>query len=216
MSLPTFPSGGNSIPVEVFPPVGTPNGGLVVIAHGSDGMVAPWAGMIQDYAKALAAKQFTAIIPYYFGQATPPLPPPALFALIPSFHKVLSDAIAFGKTLPAVNAARVGLLGFSLGGNLCLRLRGPAKVVVSYFAPNMTLGGIGPPAATHPVFVQLHHGENDKISQAESIYHQLKGEHTATELHTYVEATHGFGGPGDASARVQSKSLTLDFLQARL
>lgn len=42
-----FNSSGTAVPAELFNPVGTPNGGVVVIAYGSDGMVEPWATMIR-------------------------------------------------------------------------------------------------------------------------------------------------------------------------
>lgn len=49
-AMTNFSSGGTTIPAELYNPAGTPNGGVVVIAYGSDGMNDPWATMIRDYA----------------------------------------------------------------------------------------------------------------------------------------------------------------------
>src|SRR5215475_6279867 len=65
----TFTSCGKTIAAEVFCP-DRANGGTVIIAYGSDGMVdnahGPWVTMIRDYAADLAADGFTAIVPDYF------------------------------------------------------------------------------------------------------------------------------------------------------
>ena len=218
-----FLSHGATIPVELFSPSGTiANHAVVVIAHGSDGMVAPWAAMIRDYAGALAAKGFTAVIPYYFGgpDGTPPSQPADVFSRLAHWQITLADAIAFAKTLPHVDGSRLGLLGFSLGGFLSLRLRSSAKVVVEYFAPDLPPGGIGS-ATTSVPFAQIHHGEADTVvvfQNAKGIEQALTHEGTATDLHPYADAGHGFKGDhsGDSAARTLSKARTLEFIGAHL
>jgi hypothetical protein len=53
-------SGEAVIPAEVSYPTGTPNGGVVVIAYGSDGLTddlnGPWASMIREYADELSRR----------------------------------------------------------------------------------------------------------------------------------------------------------------
>lgn len=65
-TMTNFTSGGTTIPAELYNPAATPNGGVVVILYGSDGMSEPWTTMIQGYANALCLKGFIAIIPDYF------------------------------------------------------------------------------------------------------------------------------------------------------
>jgi dienelactone hydrolase len=120
--------------------------------------------------------------------------------------------------LPSVDAARIGLLGFSLGGHLCLRVRAKAKILVEYFAP--ILDGIGPAGTlTH---AQIHHGKADQFpgtgfSNAETIRKRLELEGTSTELFAYPGAGHGFIGDDqpNTDARTLSKKATLTFFQTR-
>lgn len=214
MTNTTYVSSGKSIPVDVYqPPAGiTPNGALVVLAHGSDGLVPPWEGMIRKFAEELETRKFTVILPWYFGQKTPPVHP--LPDALQTSEKALADGVVFGRTLPGVNATRTGFVGFSLGGYFSLRLRKSAKAVVSFFAPEML--GIGPRPSPPLALAQLHHPEADSVSSADRLYHRLKSEGSAVELHSYAGATHGFAAPGDALALRQSRALTIEFLEARL
>jgi dienelactone hydrolase len=61
-----FNSGGKIIQAELFNPSGTPNGGAIVIAFGTHGMLETWGSEIRAYADALSQKGFVAIIPDYF------------------------------------------------------------------------------------------------------------------------------------------------------
>ena len=213
----TYPSGGKPIPVEIFDPPGTPNGGVVILAHGSGGMAAPWDAMIRAYATAIAARGFVTAVPFYFGQAAPPVD---VLQQIARWQTTLADAIPFVKALPHMHAGRVALVGFSLGGNLSLRLRASAKVVVEYFAPDFQLGGIGHVSPAVP-FAQIHHGEADSlvlIQNAKTIEKTLRREGTVPDVHYYPKAGHGFSGkdPGDAVALRESQKRTVDFLVAHL
>jgi dienelactone hydrolase len=73
----TFASAGWSIGAELFLPAGTQNGGVVIVAHGSDGLTnnltGPWRAMIEEYCNGLAEKGFVALTPHYFDRTgTPP------------------------------------------------------------------------------------------------------------------------------------------------
>ena len=221
-----FLSHGKSLSVELYSAVGSPSRGLVVIAYGSDGLTndlsGPWATMIRDYAGSLAAKGFTAVVPHYL-EATDTAPGPGVFEMIPHcrdrWQAALSDAIDHAMALSKTDRKRVGLLGFSLGGHLCLRLRARANVLVEFFAP--VLDGIGPPGTL--AHAQIHHGKADAVPgtgfpNAEAITETLKREGTATELFAYPGAGHGFAGsdPANKSARDLSKERTLSFFQVHL
>jgi dienelactone hydrolase len=222
----SYTSRGVAITAELSTPTATSPRGLIVIAYGSDGLTdnlsGPWATMIRDYADSLAREGFVALIPDYLGVTRTP-PGPTVFALITEqrdhWEEAISDAINHARSLPSVGATRVGLLGFSLGGHLCLRLRAKAKVLVEFFAP--VLDGIGPLGTlTH---AQIHHGKADQLpgtdfSNAEKIMNMLKSEGTSTELFPYPGAGHGFIGndPDNTSARIQSKERTMSFFGAHL
>lgn len=217
-------SHGTAIQTEVFNATGAPNRGLVAVVHGSDGMNEPWAAEIRGYATNLATKGFTVLIPHYFDK-TGTTPGLAVFdqlsSNLDSWQEAVADTVMYGKTVLGISASCVGLLGFSLGGHICLRLRGNAKVLVEFFAPSLPeVGGLGPgwPPVPH---VQIHHGTADLLvpySNAESIAAALKLEGTAVELFAYEGAGHGFIGvdPNNATARRSSEDRTLSFFEGHL
>jgi len=217
-------SHGTAIQGELFSPTAVSNGGLIVVAHGSDGMNEPWAAMIREYATELGVKGFTALIPNYFGK-TGTVPGPHVFAELAanlqSWEEAVSDTITHGKTLSGISGSRVGLLGFSLGGHICLRLRGSAKALVEFFAPELReLGGIGS-AHVPALQVQIHHGTADMLvpfSDTQSIAAALALEGTVAEVFSYDGAGHGFAGadPNNATARRSSKDRTLAFFGQHL
>lgn len=221
----SFTSQGQAASAELYPPAGgVAAKGLVVIAYGSDGLTdnlsGPWATMIRGFADGLAAAGHTAIIPDWLS-ITKTTPGPAVLDSIHrnrgSWQEALSDAIDSASGLPG--ASPIGLLGFSLGGHLCLRLRSKASVLVEHFAP--VLDGIG--SAGMLSHAQVHHGEADNFPgtgfvNAEAIKRTLEGEGTSTELFAYPGAGHGFGGDDQANvdARKLSSERTIDFFNAHL
>jgi carboxymethylenebutenolidase len=217
-------SHGTTMQTEVFHPAGTRNGGAIVVAHGSDGMAEPWADLIRGYATELAGQGFSAFIPSYFAK-TGTVPGPSVFSQLPAklplWVEAVSDAVAHVKAVPGISAERVGLLGFSLGGHICLRLRGSTKVLVEFFAPELRqLGGLGAPQPRTP-HVQIHHGLADLLvpfSETQAVVAALKHEGTAPEVFTYEGAGHGFAGadPNNATARRSSKGRTLAFFEKHL
>jgi len=139
----------------------------------------------------------------------------------PEWAAGLLDSVTHAKTLSRVDSTKIGLLGFSLGGYLCLNIRAAAKprALVSYFAP--IFDGIGP-AGTVP-HAQIHHGEADKLqwtppSNASAIETRLKLEKTAVEVCTYKGAGHGFAGndKANADAHTLSQKRTLAFFVSHL
>jgi len=222
-----FSSQGQTISAELYRPASAATPGVIVIAYGSDGLTddltGPWATMIQGYADALAKSGFITLIPNYLA-VTKTEPGREVFALIPTCRDLwkgaLSDAIDHATTLTGIDATRVGLLGFSLGGHLCLRVRGKAKVLVEFFAP--VLDGIGHSGKL--TSAQIHHGEADNFpgtgfQNAQSIESTLKTEGTPTELHGYPGAGHGFIGEDNKKnkeARELSKKRTIALFGAYL
>jgi hypothetical protein len=79
-----FTSGGKTIEAELYNPSATANGGVIVIAYGTDGMTdnlnSPWATMIRDYATKLDVPEFKIVkssddiiianyrVKYHFGK----------------------------------------------------------------------------------------------------------------------------------------------------
>lgn len=105
----------------------------VVIAYGSNGLTSQSKLEIIRHAKSLAENGILALVPDYLakkpsielGESN------SVFLQVIQRHaeweQVLRDAVLATKTLLSIDSNRVGLLGFSLGGFLTLRLRDTAS-----------------------------------------------------------------------------------------
>jgi dienelactone hydrolase len=221
-----FDSAGVSITAELYQPIQTSNLGAIIIAHGTDGVTdhlnGPWATMMRGYAEALSSKGFVALIPHYFSR-TGTVPGPAVLEqmLIHRGHwqDTIADAATYARSLPGVDASRIGLLGFSLGGHVCLRLRATSKVLVEFFAPQLDLARSPATLALH---AQIHHGEEDSlvsfIPNARNIKSILQAEGANCEMFSYPGAGHGFAGDDsdNKSARDRSMERTISFFESHL
>lgn len=214
-------SHGVSIRTEVFHPCTATDGSAIVLVHGSDGMNTPWADLIRDFAADLANTSFSVFLPRYFAK-TGTVPGNTVFAQIPAYLdlwvEAVGDTVAYVKAQPGIDAERVGLLGFSLGGHICLRLRGETLALVEFFAPE--LGGLGPPPSA-TAEIEIHHGLADLLvpfSNAEAIAGTLKNERASPRVFAYEGAGHGFAGADahNATALRSSKYRTLSFFEKRL
>lgn len=237
MAIPaTFRSGMNDLPWNPHEPTSF-NGGVIIIAYGSDGLAPKWKPEIERHADELKNAGYLVVIPEFLQSA------PALgddnsdevFSSILARHLewggVLRDAIAAAKTLPSVDPSRIGLLGFSLGGFLSLRIRDAAKTLVEYFAPykfptrrllgEPVVGGIG--TSTNPrIPIHIHHGTADELvpirENADPIEVDLKAEGATVTRTNHAGAAHGFLGSDtdNATARDASRKETVAFIVAHL
>ena len=223
-----IPSRVKQFPGELHSPAGKASGGLVVIVYGTEGFAdtrhGKWQEMMRGYAGELAAQGLFALIPLYFRATdTPDGDLAAAGAQIQArredWSTALLDAVAHARTLPGVDPSRVGLLGFSLGGYLCLRVRAAAKpkALVAYFAP--TFDDFARSAKGSVPHVQIHHGTGEapdgptRFANAAAIKAVLDAEGPDVTVFPYKDATHGFAGPtkADADAAAESKRLTVEF-----
>jgi carboxymethylenebutenolidase len=209
----SFESGGRDIRLDCFLP--NANGELfpaVIGLHGSGGGHVSMA----EPANMLAAQGFAVYVLHYFDRTgTTEADRATMFRHFPVWMKTLWDSVTFVARQPQVNAARIGLLGFSLGAYLALSnaaIDSRVQAVVEFF------GGL---PKEMKFFMRrlcptlILHGDADPTVPVEEAYHLqhvLEKKHIAYEMQIYPGAGHGFSGEiwRDAGLR------TLTFLQKHL
>jgi carboxymethylenebutenolidase len=205
----SIPSPG--IPLEY----GEPGAPLVVVLHDKYGRL-PW---LEPYASALAGRGgFRVLVPdFYEGVATTDGDEATALmrGLSEDDARDILDA-AIGAGLDG-GGSRVGLVGFSMGGNLALQAgqRGDADAVVAYYA---ALRPDQPGILPCPVL--LHLAETDALDPA-GFVDRLRGDGTPVTTHTYAGTVHSFANATlpekvDGRAAALAFARTVVFLEARL
>jgi len=225
----TYSSGGKNIPTSIELPTGPANGGLVILAYGSDGLVdnanGQWKTMIEDCARQLASAGFVAAIPEYFertGTRAGDLDPTDVARYTvqvlgnqDAWAQTLGDAVTELPKLAAlsgINPARIGFIGYSLGGYLCARTAQSVSALSLYSSPFLMGLGSTSPLSTR---VEIHHGSEDFLSytaNAVLLQKALTARGAACQLWPeYPGATHGFDSsdPADAAANALARSTSL-------
>lgn len=220
-------SNGRNVQAELFEPQGEARPKLIILAHGTDGFEdtanGPWATMIRTCALELSQQGFWVLVPNFL-QATNTQPgaaalmglPVALAARTAHWEKALHDG---GNHVAAQERIQIsGLIGFSLGGYLCMRLRHEAKALVAFYPPNLLfdLGGHRPSQLRH---AQFHHGLADDLvlpPHTASLAAIIHAEGIDPDIHWYDDATHGFAQatPADQEAWRDSRARTVAFIAA--
>ena len=129
--------------------------------------------------------------------------------------KLHPAAMRAASRRPHVDAARIGLLGYSLGGYLALEVGATnpeVAAVVDYF------GGMSPLISKKlermPPTLLLH-GELDhvvSVAEARNLEQLFTEKNVVFEIHTYPDQGHGFNGAAASDARER----TLRFLDRYL
>lgn len=232
----TFKSRGQDIPTNIFSPSTAANGGLVILAYGSDGLVdngnGPWKSLIEGYATDLAGVGYIAAIPDYFaasgtspGDLDPSNPVGYLKQVLAhraAWQAALEDAateLAKPALLPGIDASRIGFVGFSLGGHLCARASQAVRASVLFFAPQFDGLGLSGTLSTK---IEIHHGEDDFLSYATNavpISQELTNHRADCHLWpAYPGAVHGFVrlDQDNIDAQKKSRMRTFDFFARNL
>jgi dienelactone hydrolase len=131
----SYPAGDIDIPGCFYLPRDQSDCAPVIIFHGSDG----FKSNHEAIARKLAQKGFAALALTWFGGVSSRS----------QWSEVRVDdilqAVAFLRQLPAVDADRLGLIGFSRGGGLALVMASlipQARAVVNYFGLTAWEGGL--------------------------------------------------------------------------
>ncbi|WP_133718502.1 dienelactone hydrolase family protein [Methylocaldum gracile] len=224
----TYESGGKDIRFELFEPNTIAGQPAIVILPGTFGMLSPWGDDIRTFAKGLQSAGIVAFIPNYFDRTgtQPGMETTAAITRLVKDHgdewnMAIEDGITLVSGLPSVDSDRIGLLGFSLGGNRALTLAmKPRRVVkikriVEFFGPTVSIPLSGDVAQLPPL--QIHHGDETDVivhpGETDALINRLKGtgktEGTDFVVHRYKGAGHGFQGKDLDDARKR----TLEFFK---
>lgn len=230
-----YPGAEGGMPARLYLPAGTERRPGVLVLHTAAGP----GPNVEAFAHALAGEGYVTMTPDLFdlhdfgpeGRTDHPL--------------ILNDAegaLRFLRAHPRVDPSRVGVVGFSFGGRVAVRLATTSpeviRAIVSYYAvtSHQALGRplAGRAARAEPLTarldrlaaaVLLHHGEADAQvppDQSRLLHEALVAAGKPSTLHTYANAEHLFNfsiGP-DARHHPEADRLswerTVRFLQAHL
>ena len=224
----SYPAGNTNVPGILYLPDDRAACAAVIVLHGSDGFK-PNHEMI---ARKLAKEGFVALALAWFGGASSR----------PLWSAVRADdilqAVAFLEQQPAVDADRLGLIGFSRGGGLALIMAAlipQTKAVVNYFGLTAWKGGLEefdhlPLNESEPLdFVKnlscsvlSFHGKNDTVVPVDNTIELDTACKKYGVDHRYIlypGVNHSFIWPGDKydrKAHLDSWDKTLRFLKTSL
>jgi len=222
----TFPSNGSQAHGYLALPESGKGPGVVVIQE--------WWGLtdhIADVTDRLAREGFVALAPDLYGGTTTHDADEAgkLMSELPEGQAVgdLSGAVGFLLGHDAVTSAKVGAVGFCMGGGFVLQLANQQGDKVGAAVP---FYGVGP-AAQQPDFsgltaaVQGHYAEKDEsypVDQARAQEQKLRSESGAEVEFFYYDAGHAFhndtnalGTYSEDDARL-AWTRTVEFLHSKL
>jgi len=224
-SVMTLPATERAVKVEYYRAPGDAKRPSVLLLHGGAG----WGGAegrfenFQDYAAKLADRGFDAYLVYYYSEQDiadrkAPMPGQVSIRRFPAWAQLVSDLTADVKKKTDSNG-RVGLVGFSNGGNLSAHATPLDKNIdasVVYY------GGVsrvpGYEAKRFPPMM-IFHGEADTrepIERGRRLFEAAKAVGADVEFHSYPGINHGFGQNLGTPAADDAFKRALAFLDKNL
>ncbi len=190
----SFESSGHSVTVEQFLPAAPGKYRTVIALHGSGGIREGWS---TQPATLMAGQGYSVFLLHFFERTgTVRADYETTHRHFPDWMRTIGDAITFAAQNPSVDANRIGLLGFSLGGFLALAVASVdprVKAVVEFF------GGLPEELQGVPKMppVLIVHGEEDRVvpvSEAVKLQQLLERTGSPYEMKLYPGAGHVLNG----------------------
>jgi len=213
-----FSSEGHTVRAALCRAAGSASVPAVVVLHGCGG----FGGIDQILARDLPLHGVATYYVDYFGLTPPPSARGFCGARVNfeqtfrTWQRVVVDATSALKRMPGIEGARVGAVGWSLGGGLALvtgeygagttpRRKSPFKAVVVLSAFD-----VGRRVAALPPTLLLSGGSGDAVPvfDARALYRKLVRAHVPAELRVYPHGTHQWKG----AQRVAAERWILAFL----
>jgi dienelactone hydrolase len=232
-----LPTDATPISLDVYVPPAGANWPGVLILHGTLGLNPPFGPDIVSFAEALNNSGIAAVIPHYFeytGTAAGDEAMEAMFHRLPDWERVCGSVLSFMAADARFDRTRLGVIGFSLGGHLALKLSMQQrsgmnlKGVVDFFGPTLEPPVTGDWSKLPPILI--HHGTLDPLSIENSrhVVRELERVHRQVTKSTFGQTAtgpiaddrfieypgekHGFTG----AALVASRDWTTEFLKREL
>ena len=210
----SFPSGGASIRVDVYPATGSGTHPSVLFLYGADGMaLAPW-----DYpyvANWFASQGYNFFIVHYFDTGS-------MFATPRTFGQWLqavNDATTWISTQPGVDPSRIGMMGWSLGATLGVSEASRdyrIKTLAAWYGGEATwYENAVKNTITHLPPTIIIQGGNDPISPVASAYalqSLLQSLNVPSAIDIYPNEGHGFNPTDQNTALEQTRAFFQQYL----
>jgi dienelactone hydrolase len=213
-----FSSRGHKVRAALCRPAGSTRAPAVVVLHGCGG----FGGIDEVLARDLPSHHVATYYIDYFGLTPQPSKrgfcgSPRIASSFATWQRIVVDATNALKRMRGIDPARVGAIGWSLGGGLALvtgeygtgttPLRHSpfhALVVLSAFDDSGQVGAL-------PPTLVLSGGSGDAVpvSDARALYSSLRAAHVPAVLHVYPHGTHQWKG----RQRLTGERWTFDFLR---
>jgi carboxymethylenebutenolidase len=215
-----------------FPSNGSSAGGYLAVAASGSGpgvlVIQEWWGLnpqIKGVADRLAGEGFVALAPDLFhgelAEHTEMDKAAHLMSTLPPDRAArdMSGAIDFLLTHDAVTSAKVGVIGFCMGGMLSFVIAAQAgdrvgAVVPFYGAP---LGDSQPDWSNLSAPIEGHFAENDDffpVDAVKALVEKLEGMGKDVAIHTYPGCGHAFANETDALGTHDAESAALAWSRA--
>lgn len=188
----SYNSDGRKVLVEQFEPDTSGKRPALILLHGSGGVLFPGLDL-RKRARSLAAEGYAVYFPHFFNRTGHFLVRPSqVHENLPVWTRTVQDCITYVSTRPKVDADRIGLFGYSLGGYLSLSTAATdrrVKVVVE------ASGALDAQGISRMPPTLILHGALDTtvpVEKAEKVESILKRAGAPYEKHIYPEEPHLF------------------------
>lgn len=203
----SYESGGRTIRVDTFLSAGERRCPAVLVLYGSGGALLGKGEMVK-VSRRLAERGMAAFLVHYFQRTgTVVARDPAIYRHWPTWAETVRDGVDAVAAHPRVDAARLGMFGYSLGGFLAVaesttdaRIDAVAEVSGGVF------DGVAGDARRFPRLLILHGRDDERVPFAPN-FARLKGMagrfHATPKVKTYEGQGHSFTKDyaADAGAR---------------
>jgi dipeptidyl aminopeptidase/acylaminoacyl peptidase len=192
--MPHFHSGDKIIQLDHYAPANGGSAPAVLLLHGSGG---PLRGL-DPFARQAAGFGVHVFALHYFQRTGHTwVYPSQIEENFPDWLRTAEDAVTYIAQQPGVDAQRIGLLGFSLGGYLALSLATQDRRIA---AVAELFGGLPSHFVQHaaqlPPVLILHGGSDTTVpvTEAYQLEQLLKANNIPHEMKIYPDQGHHFSG----------------------